>query len=138
VALTQSATIGTPEKVRLQYLLYASLGAMFLAMLPHVVLTRSWSETTVWWFLGGAVTAYSALLLPFLFKAVSLSREHPDLFTTRIMFVQGWFMVATISMSVAVLVAPIEDKLSNYTGALLLLLGTATIVFIRLLFYRRG
>jgi hypothetical protein len=138
VALTQSATIEPPERVRLQYLVYSSLGAMFLAILPHVVFARSWSDVTMWRLLGGVVTAYTALLLPFLFKAISLSREYPDLFTTRIMLVQGTIMVATIAMSVAVLVAPMEDKLSNYTGALLLLLGTATVVFVRLLFYRKS
>ena len=138
VALTQSGTIAPPERFRLQFLLYASLGAMFLAMLPHAVFARSWSPTAMWRLLGVLVTSYTALLVPFLFKAVSMRREYPELFTIRIISVQGSLMVVAVSFSVAVLVAPIEDKLSNYTGALLLLLAHATVVFIRLLFYRRS
>jgi hypothetical protein len=137
VALTQSGIIAPDEKFRLQFLLYASLGAMFLAMIPYAVFARSWSPSAMWQLLGVLVTAYTTLLVPFLFKAASLRREYPELFTIRIMLVQGSLMVVAISMSVAVLVAPIEDKLSYYTGALLLLLGQATVVFIRLLFYRR-
>ena len=47
-------------------------------------------------------------------------------------------MLAAFGLSVAVLFAPLEDKLSAYTGVLLVLLAQATVVFIRLLFYRRA
>jgi len=138
VALTQSGTIAPAEKFRLQFLLYASLGAMFLAMIPYAVFARSWSPSAMWQLLGVVVTAYTALLPAFLFKAASMRRGYPELFTIRIMSVQASFMVVAMALSVAVLVAPIEDKLSYYIGALLVLLAHATVVFIRLLFYRRS
>lgn len=138
VALTQSRDFEPPERVRLQFLLYTSLGAMFLAMLPYVVFTRPWSEQTMWTVLGTLVTLHTAFLAYFLFQAISLSRTYPDLFTTRIMLVQGSLIVASFGLSVAVLLAPLEGKPSYYIGALLTLLAQASIVFTRLLFYRRS
>ncbi len=138
VALTQTGSFAPPERFRLQFLLYTSLGAMFLAMLPYAIFSRPWSEHTMWTVLGTLVTVHSALLFPFLFKAVSVSRTYPDLFTIRIIFVQGSLMVASFGLSVAVLLAPIEQKLSYFIGALLLLLAQATVVFARLLFYRKN
>ena len=138
VALTQTGSLPIQERFRLRFLLRTSLGAMFLAMLPYAVFTRSWSEQVTWLVLGSAITVYTGLLVPFGFKAVSLRRQYPDLFPVRAIALQAALILAAFGLSVAVLFAPLEDKLSGYIGVLLLLLAQATVVFIRLLFHRRA
>ena len=53
VALTQTGSFAPPERFRLQFLLYTSLGAMFLAMLPYAIFSRAWSEHTMRWIRSG-------------------------------------------------------------------------------------
>jgi len=138
VVLTRTGSFAPPERVRLQFLLYTSLGAMFLAMVPYAVFAGSWSEDIAWTVLGVLVTVHTAFLAPFLARAFLLRRDYPELFTVRIMSVQGSQIVASFVVAVCVLLVPLENKFSFYLAALLLLLAQATVVFTRLLFYRKS
>jgi hypothetical protein len=138
VALTQHGKFEVADRFRLQALLFTSMGAMFLALLPYVVFARSWSDQTMWNVLGAAVTTVTATNgAVFGRKAFLLRRDYPSLFTLRSIVLQYTLNLSAFAFSIAVLVGPVRDSLSNYVAALVLLLGQATIVFVRLLFYRR-
>ena len=61
-------------------LVYSSIGAMFLSVIPFAVF-GVWAESTSWSLLGVTITAYTAAgLVSFPIAAFRLSRDYPDLF----------------------------------------------------------
>lgn len=138
VALTQKHSFAPPEHVRLSFLLYTSLGAMFLALVPHALFTASLSDETAWTVLGLLAVAHTTGLISFLIRALSLKRDYSDLFPARVVLLQGSQILASLALALCVLFAPLENKQSFFIATLLMLLAQASLVFIRLLFYRRS
>jgi hypothetical protein len=137
VALTQRGGFEPADRFRLQFLLFASMGALFLALLPSALFARSWSDETAWRVLGWGTTAFTTLGLTFIAGAVRLRRDYPGVFSVGAMATQTVLILLAIALSVDVLRVPLAEKAGSYVGVLVLLLAQATIVFIRLLFYRR-
>jgi len=137
VALTQHGRFEPADRFRLQFLLFASLGAMFLALLPYAVFSRSWAEETAWGVLAWVSIAFTTPGTTFMARAVRLRRDYPDVFTLRAMAIQSTLILGAVGFSIEVLRVPIHAKAGSYLSVLVLLLAQATIVFARLLFYRR-
>ncbi len=138
VALTRSESFAPPEQVRLSFLLYTSLGALFLALVPNALLTGSMSHDTAWTILGILAVTHTTVLTSYLARALSLRRDYPDLFPARVVTFQGSQILASLALAICVLIVPLENKSSFYIGTLLMLLAQAALVFVRLLFYRRS
>jgi len=138
VALTRTDSFAPPEQVRLSFLLYTSLGALFLSLIPHALFTASLSEVVAWRVLGILAVLHAAGLLGFLSKALSLKVDYPDIFPTRLVAVQGSQIFVTLAFAVCVLAVPLRHKQSFFIGALIVLLAQAALVFVRLLFFRRS
>ena len=65
VALTRTGAFAPPEAVRLSFLLYTTLGSLFLSLVPHALFTASLSDVLAWRVLGLlAVVHASGLLIP--------------------------------------------------------------------------
>ena len=137
VALTRTGAFAPPEAVRLSFLLYTTLGALFLSLIPNALVTASLSDVMAWRVLGLLALVHASGLLIFLAKALSLKIDYPDIFPTRLVFVQGTQILVTLALVISVLVVPLEHKQSLFIGALIFLLAQAALVFIRLLFFRR-
>ncbi len=135
VALTRTGAFAPPETVRLSFLLYTTL---FLSLIPHALFTASLSDVMAWRVLGLLALMHASGLLIFLAKALSLKVDYPDIFPTRLVFVQGTQIFVTLALVISVLVVPLEHKQSLFIGALIFLLAQAALVFIRLLFFRRS
>jgi hypothetical protein len=138
VALTREESFARPEVVRLSFLLYTSLGAMFLALVPHALFTTSMSDETAWRVLGILTVAHTTVLTSFLARALSLRRDYPDIFPVHLVIFQGSQIFAALGLAICVLLVPVEDKQSFFIGTLIMLLAQAALVFTRLLFFRRS
>jgi hypothetical protein len=138
VALTKTDAFAPSETVRLSFLLYTSLGALFLSLIPHALFTASLSDVVAWRVLGLLAVVHAAGLLGFLAKALSLKVDYPDIFPTRLVAVQGTQIIVTLTLAISVLLAPLEHKQSLFVGGLIFLLAQAALVFVRLLFFRRS
>jgi len=137
VALTRSASVAPPEQVRLSFLLYTSLGALFLSLIPHALFTASLSDIVAWRVLGILAVVHATRLLGFLARAIDLEVDYPDIFPTRLVAVHGTQILVTLALAVSVLGAPLRHQQSLFIGALIFLLAQAALVFVRLLFFRR-
>lgn len=137
VALTQHGKFDPADRFRLQFLLFASLGAMFLALLPYAVFAGSWSEETAWGVLAWGTTTLTTFGLVFILRTARLRSDYPNVFTIKAMALQSTLILSAVALSIGVLRVPAEDKAGSYVGVLVLLLAQATIVFVRLLFYGR-
>jgi hypothetical protein len=129
--------LGSAERFRLRSLIYASVGTMFLALLPLALFGGRWAEATVWQILGGVMTAYTAaglmLLPPASFR---LRHDFPDLFPLPLIFSQMAIHICSLLLAMSVLFRVTEHPLNAYVLGLILLLAHGAIAFVRTLFYR--
>lgn len=126
------------ERFRLQALIYASFGAMFLAIIPFAVFDGPWAESASWRVLGVVMTVYTAAGLSFLPAAgFRLRRDHPDQFPLPLVAFQLGNHVVTFLLALVVLFGLSEYLANAYTLTLILLLVHGAIAFVRVLFQRR-
>jgi hypothetical protein len=133
-----SGGFSPPVRFRLRALLYASFGALFLAIIPFAVFNAPWPESTSWRLLGVVMTVYTAGgLLYFPRAAYHLKRGYPELFQPLLAAVQFTNDVCKFLLALAVLFGPSEYQANAYTLVLILLLLQGSIAFMRVLFQRR-
>lgn len=126
------------ERFRLRSLIYASIGTMFLALLPLALFGGRWAEPTVWQILGGVMTVYTAAGLMMLPSAsIRLRRDFPELFPLPLILSQTTIHICSLSLASSVLFKLTEHPRNAYVLGLILLLAHGAIAFVRTLFYRR-
>jgi hypothetical protein len=127
------------ERFRLRALIYASFGAMFLAIIPFAVFGGPWSEATSWRVLGVVMAAYTgAGLLDLPRRAFRLRRVDPEQFPLPLVVVQLGAHVVTFLLALAVLFRLTEYRANAYVMALMLMLLHGAIAFVRVLICRRN
>jgi hypothetical protein len=127
-----------PERFRLRVLVFSSMGALFLAMIPFAVLDSDWSDHTSWQILGALVliyTLYGLVSLPRI--SFELRRQYPDIFPLRLILTQVATHLGTLGLALPLCFGTSSNQQNLYTGALILILVHGAIAFVRLLFYRR-
>lgn len=126
------------ERFRLQALIFASFGAMFLAIIPFAVFGGPWTESTSWRVLGALMTMYAFAALYLLPAAgFRLRRDYPEQFPLPLVAFQVGNHIITFLLALVVLFGPTEYLGNIYTLALILVLGHGAIAFTRVLFFRR-
>ncbi|MBM3358647.1 MAG: hypothetical protein FJY54_13090 [Betaproteobacteria bacterium] len=127
------------ESFRLRALIYASFGAMFLAIIPFAVFGGPWSEATSWRVLGAVMAVYTgAGLLDLPRRAFRLRRVDPEQFPLPLVVIQFGTHVVTFLFALVVLFGLTEYRANAYVMALVLMLLHGAIAFVRVLMYRRS
>lgn len=126
------------ERFRLRALIYASFGAMFLAIIPFAVFGGPWTESSSWRVLGATMTIYVIVGLSVLpAAAFRLRRDHPQQFPLPLVVFQLGNHVTTLFLALIILFRLTDHLASAYTLVLILLLVHGAIAFVRVLFSRR-
>ncbi len=139
IALARSSGgFNPPERFRLRALIYASFGAMFLAIIPFAIFGGPWPESTSWRLVGVVMTVYTAAGLLFLPPAAyRLRHDHPGSFPLPLVVILFGTHVCTFLLALVVLFGFSEYRANAYTMALILLLVHGAMAFVRVLFHRR-
>ena len=128
-----------PEKFRIMALVYGSLGAVFLALLPFVVFSDETRADFAWTICGSVLFIYTAggltVLPP---RSVNLRKTYPELFPLPLILTQTTGHIIASLLALAVVLNFSDYRANLYTGSLLILMFHGAISFIRTLFFRRN